>query len=428
MADDVARERALVQAGWELAGLLGQLDAGKARKMLAGRWDAERARAAATLGQLKTGNKVGKRDLATYTKPSVQARFRRTLDYVQPGERVFEIGPGRGWLAGLILREGGAAAYRGTDLKASNLPASQQLFDLNGLADRAELAERDLYDLTRAELEEFGADLVVCCEVIEHVPDPELAVKALAAALPADADLLLSVPLLGRLEGVWEHFAIFDTARARAIVEQSGLTVHAVDVVDNMWVFVLASHDPGPSARADRAAAAPLEGLAAVVPDSGAPRTVRNLTLADLAVGPSAERHRLARHRVELGGDGVRCELTAKRSRRSNEPSYGGVRLPVSSPRGIRLQLAFDDIDAVTMFYVDAYAGQKRVSRWRWDPVAKPLRESPATFVLRPGRYDKFRRTEVGPIESADAFDIVVAVKPGASARFRLTRAGVIGS
>lgn len=421
--DDVSRERYLVQAGWDLVDVLGQLDTTRARKLLAGRWEATRERAADTLNPLIAGDLVGRHELKTYRKPSVQARFRRTLDYVRPGDRVFEIGPGRGYLAGLLLRDGAVAAYHGAELLESNVAATRELLELNGLAARATVSQCDLYDLSYGQVAGFGADLVVCCEVIEHVPDPEQALKILAAALPPKAELLISVPLHGRLEDVWGHLAIFDTARIRDMIVGSGLTAHAVEVVDSTWVFVLASHDPKASPRAAQAHQRGAHTLG--LSHTGAPRAVRRLPLDTQGIDRSPHRHGLAYHRVERGVDEIICEVTAKPTVKKGVP-HGGVRFPVTGARGMRLELAVDGLDDVVKVHLDAYAGRERVGRWSWDPAVSRPTKSPATFVLRPGRRGHFQPIKLGELTSADAYDLRVSLRPGATARLRISRVGVI--
>jgi 2-polyprenyl-3-methyl-5-hydroxy-6-metoxy-1,4-benzoquinol methylase len=422
---DLARERALVRAGWELVELLGRLDMRTARKLLAPRWAADRARAAASLAPLKIGETFGEQIRKISESPSVLTRFLRTVDLVQPGDRVFEIGPGRGYLAGLVLRDGNAGAYRGIDIDERNLVSTRDVFELNGVADRGEVADGDLRELTRSDLERFGTDLLVCCEVIEHVPEPERAVKILADALPPGAELLISVPLLGRAEHVWGHVSIFNTARIRDVVEGAGLVVHAVDVVDNTWIFVLASHEAGPSARAARAAAIAVETLAGALPDNGSPRSVRAVTFDEREIRPSGSDRGLAHHHIELVKSSVRCELTAKHRRWSSAPSYGGLRFPVTSPRGLRLQLTLDDTEQVTAFYVDGYAGAKRVARWMWEPAVRQPARTPPTFVLRPGVSEDYFRatTKLGDLTAIDAFDVYAAVPPGSSAKFQVRAA-----
>ena len=289
---------------------------------------------------------------------------------------------------------------------------------------RATLGRCDLYELSYGQVAGFGADLVVCCEVIEHVPDPELALKTLAAALPPKTELLISVPLHGRLEDVWGHLAIFDTTRIRDMVAGSGLHTHAVEVVDSTWVFVLASHNPEPSPRAIQAhqRAVPSD---ATPTHQGAPRAVRDLPLDTPAIGLSPRKEGVARHRVERLGDELVCELTAKAKIRKGV-AYGGLRFPVTGARGARLQLGVDGLDDVVKVHLDAYAGENRVGRWTWDPAVSRPAKARATFVLRPGRRGHFRPVKLGDLASADAFDLVMSLRPGATARLRISRLGLI--
>ncbi|WP_028846043.1 MULTISPECIES: class I SAM-dependent methyltransferase [Thermocrispum] len=425
MAEDAAAmEKALVRAGWELVDVLGALGAGQSQRLFERRWTAERDRAERDLTPLKTGPSISGATERLYRSPANWTRFRRTIDFVRPGERLFEIGLGRGYLAGIFLRDGQVGAYHGIDLEPDNVSATRETLELNGLADRAEVRQGDLYDLTRDEVAEFGADLVVCCEVIEHVPDPEAAVKTLAAALPDDADLLISVPLLGRLENVWGHVALFDAQRIRAMVEGAGLTTHLVDVVDNTWAFVLASHRQGPNARAAAAAAASTDPWADVPADPELPRALRRVDL-ELAV-PSRWNRRLAHSEVRVQDGAVLCSFTGE-DRSDGPGQYGGAAIPVADSLGIRLELALDDIDDVEVFYVDAYAESKRVARWKWEPGARRPRSNPATFVLRKGRKGlNFVPLHVDDLSSADTYEVFARIKPGSSVQFRITRAAVL--
>lgn len=426
MADKYAgHEQALVRAGWELVDVLGRLGTGPALRAFEARWTAERARAAESLQLLKTGPGVPDGIRAMYEGPSNWTRFRRTLDFVRPGERLFEIGLGRGYLAGMFLRDGQLAAYRGIDLEADNVESTRETLQLNGLADRAEVSQGDLYDLKLADVERFGADLVVCCEVIEHVPDPEAAVKALADALPQGADLLISVPLLGRLEGVWGHLALFDAQRVRSMVTGAGLVPHVVDVVDNTWVFVLASKDEGPSGRAAAATEGPVDLWGDAPVDPQLPRKLRSMDLSTAI--PSRWTKRLASSQVTVQDGGLLCEFTGEPADEAASGQYGGAQLPVTEPLGIRLELGLDDIESIHAFYVDAYAGAKRVARWKWEPAKRRPRSNPATFVMRQGSRGKnFVPVHVDDLRSADAFEVFARIEPATHARFRITRASLL--
>lgn len=377
----------------------------------------------------KIGERMRPATLRIYQRPGNQARFRRTLDYVRSGDRVFEIGLGRGYFSGLLVRDGDIAAHRGVDLVETNVLAAQELLELNGLAERSELSTGDLYDLTSDEVEGFGATLVTCCEVIEHVPDPEGALRTLAAALPKEAELLVSVPLLGRLERVWGHISIFDHERARAMVENAGLIVHSAEVVFGTWIFILASHDPEPSTRAASTLARKTRATSwpVVVPGQGlfrrrpptAPRSTRTVKLATADLQPVGGSGLVGEdvRRTDKGRVSVRLEAAAGRS-----AGVGGVRFTVGASRGVRLELALDDVAAVRRISVNALRDGQRVGRWtaragRLQHVKK------VTASLRPGvRGPRFQAAAGTNFDSADAYEVVATVDPGSSAKIRLTR------
>jgi 2-polyprenyl-3-methyl-5-hydroxy-6-metoxy-1,4-benzoquinol methylase len=97
---------------------------------------------------------------------------------------IFEIGCGEGNLSIRMAQRG--KRVRGIDLEESVIAQARDK------ALRANVSipfsARDLFSLTEAD----AAELVVCCEVLEHVPDPDIALDILAGL--ARKWLLLSVP------------------------------------------------------------------------------------------------------------------------------------------------------------------------------------------------------------------------------------------
>lgn len=421
-------ERGLVRRGWEFIDLLERVGGAKGRHQFAARWEAERARARDSFQPLILGNLCGSSYRRIYEGPSNLTRFRRTLDYVTAGERVFDIGLGKGYLPGIMLRDGRLDAYRGIDLEESNVAATRQLLELNGLAERGTVDLGDLYEVTQAEVAQFGADLVVCCEVIEHVPDPEQAVQALADALPPGADLLISVPLLGQLEAVWGHLNIFDAARARAMVENAGLTVHHVDPVDNVWTFVLASKSSGPSPRAARAEAALVDVTADAPMTPGLPRSFERINLADVGVEPSGWLKRLTSSHMAIVDGGVELDAVAKPDPDSSgHAAYAGIRLPLQSARGLRFELEVKAAERVKAIYVDFSADGTRVGRWKWDGSRVPIEPKRKTHVLRPGKPSvNFTTTNSGDLITATAVDVFAQLDHGGSVKLRLNRAAIL--
>jgi 2-polyprenyl-3-methyl-5-hydroxy-6-metoxy-1,4-benzoquinol methylase len=97
----------------------------------------------------------------------------------------YEIGCGEGHLSLRLLQAG--LAVRGSDLETSVVEEANRHVQAAGFDPT--FTARDLYALTP---EETGADLLVCCEVLEHLPDAETAVDVLARL--ARGHLLASVP------------------------------------------------------------------------------------------------------------------------------------------------------------------------------------------------------------------------------------------
>ncbi len=423
MTDDVVRERALVRSGWELVDTLNHLGPSRSRQLFRHRWDAEAARATANMPTLEPGI-VDNRFQRAYESPTNRVRFQHTLDHLLAGDRIFDIGLGRGYMGGVLVRDDRVTSYRGIDLVESNVRSTRRVLHKLEAGDSAHVDVGDLYDLTRDDVENSGADLVICCEVIEHVPDPEAAMKTLAAALPTGSELLFSVPLLGRLEAVWGHVAFFDAARVHAMTKDAGLIAHEVTPVANTWAFVLASADPKPSPRASAAADAYASSAPDLTPQN-APTATESIDLTSIDVS-AARHHQLDDHAIDIRDGVVHCALKADQGS-DDAASSGGIRLPVSRPRGVRVEIELEPLDAVRGLTIDAYDRSSRVARWAWDPAEKPSSRKLVTAALRPGRHgDRFVPRDVGKIHDADTLEIVAEVAPGSEVNLRLHRADIM--
>lgn len=100
-------------------------------------------------------------------------------------QSAFEIGCGEGELSLRLLGRG--VAVRGCDLEAASVDEANARSRASGHGTR--FAVRSIYDLADGEI---VADLLVCCEVLEHLPDPRLGLERLAAQHAGH--VLLSVP------------------------------------------------------------------------------------------------------------------------------------------------------------------------------------------------------------------------------------------
>jgi SAM-dependent methyltransferase len=151
-----------------------------------------------------------------------RAKYRILLGWVgarvRAGGTVLNVGCGSGVLNGLVATAAGPAVQvlacdpdpRAVRLARASAPAGCAVA-CAGIADLGELGWR--------------GDVVLACDVLEHVADDRAAMRALAAATRPRGRLLLSVPALPQLYGFHDerlgHFRRYTRASLRAVAEGS---------------------------------------------------------------------------------------------------------------------------------------------------------------------------------------------------------------
>jgi SAM-dependent methyltransferase len=131
--------------------------------------------------------------------------FMKTILHVvqrtAPGS-IHEIGCGEGHILGVLARNG--YRVRGCDLSETSMAVAKEESERHGLD--IPLQRKNIYDL---DAETDRAETVLCCEVLEHLTDPEMALQKLIAI--TEKDLVLSVPrepiwhLLNMARGKYWH-------------------------------------------------------------------------------------------------------------------------------------------------------------------------------------------------------------------------------
>lgn len=110
-----------------------------------------------------------------------------------------EVGCGEGQISGLLANNG--LKVRGCDISEESLAVARIEAARHGL--EIPFKKHSIYDLN---IDDDAADLVLCCEVLEHLPDPELALRNLV--LITREKLIVSVPR----EPIWH---LMNMARGR---------------------------------------------------------------------------------------------------------------------------------------------------------------------------------------------------------------------
>lgn len=98
---------------------------------------------------------------------------------------VFEVGCGEGHILGLLAIHG--LKPRGCDISESSLAVASQEIEQRSLT--IPVQNKDIYTLSP---EQDSCDTVVCCEVLEHLTDPDKALDKLLSI--TKKDLIVSVP------------------------------------------------------------------------------------------------------------------------------------------------------------------------------------------------------------------------------------------
>ena len=135
---------------------------------------------------------------------------------------VLEIGPGHGLLGHTVLRYRPAIMYVGLDISGPALDYVHTAFNVWGHGDSYKLIEGDATDLAAADIP-LEVDALVCCEVLEHVDEPERMLAAIRNRLATDGLGFLST--VANLEAI-DHVYLFDNPEhIRQTIEAAGLTI-----------------------------------------------------------------------------------------------------------------------------------------------------------------------------------------------------------
>lgn len=431
MVDDasqltVLRDR-LVEAGWQRVELLERMDHSLGNRVTEPDLAAHAAHAAENLEPLERWRGVHELTYSTYLGAPNQVRMRRVLDVLVPGERIVDVGIGFGYLTAVVMRTGLVEHYTGIDLRQRYVGSTIEALRHHGLPlEDVHLEVLSLYDITPEWMGEQRPTLVTLFEVLEHVPDVARALQVLGDAIADGVSVLFTVPMLGRLEGVWGHASVFDRDRVTALCQSAGLTIQYVEPLYNHWIFVLATKGPGIPEHLSRLARAP--EVRPQLPPRG-----YVFEPVPLDEDLDAHRRRDDRHtgetELESVDGGVRARVTG--GRRLRRKAEGGLGFPVRAPQLVRLQAAYEDPEAIAAVWLDAYDGEgARVGQWRWTFTPRGrARERPITHVIKATSGGRFKPIGTIDMEAAQWMELGIELKDGAQgAAVRLLRAAYIGA
>jgi 2-polyprenyl-3-methyl-5-hydroxy-6-metoxy-1,4-benzoquinol methylase len=394
-----------VRQGFDALEGLERLDPGTARRLFKDRLEAEARRAADTVPVLPKPPKMSDFNYGIMTGETNHTRVSRVLDFVDPEDRILEIGVGHGYMTGMLVRETALGSYTGIDIKEGQLATARAMAELHRTRSvPIHLEVRSVYDLTPEWVAEHEPDLVLILEVLEHLPDAEKALATLADCVREDAAILFSVPTHGRLEIVWGHLSIFDAERVRAMCTQAGLVAQHVEVVQDQWVFVLATKSRSVPRRlldVIRRPSTPPPPTAPVVREF-VPVPMDSVTPSSRASAGTVVEH--------VGDNGVR--VTSGKSRAFGRKKAAAVQFPVAGDERLRLEFSSETPGNVKTVQVNlrAPSGTSTV-QWIWN-CSKETAARKRTFSLRPGKKTgPFKPYGVAKLGRADTGEVVVEAR-----------------
>jgi ubiquinone/menaquinone biosynthesis C-methylase UbiE len=105
---------------------------------------------------------------------------------------VADIGCGSGAMLCEVLRTKPDWDGVGIDISNASINYSRKLAELKGVSDRATFQTADITDLP---FHNSSVDLLIASEIIEHLPDPQLALSEIARVLVPGGFLALTIPI-----------------------------------------------------------------------------------------------------------------------------------------------------------------------------------------------------------------------------------------
>ncbi|WP_169746354.1 class I SAM-dependent methyltransferase [Sphingomonas changbaiensis] len=136
-----------------------------------------------------------------------------------------EIGPGHGLAVFFAAQHPHVRSVAAWDVSATSLAETRKALDTLGVSKPVDLTEVDI--LSAAEPDQ-QYDLIVISEVLEHLEQPQTAVRFLKTALKPGGRLFVNVPINSPSP---DHIYLFSTPdEVSALVEAAGLTIEASEL------------------------------------------------------------------------------------------------------------------------------------------------------------------------------------------------------
>jgi len=146
------------------------------------------------------------------------------LHQVQDGSLVVEVGCGHGVYLSQTLKRYSRTTGIGLDISQGSLETTRQILAHCGIQLwRTQLSIADVRE--ELPVDDSAAGTVICCEVLEHLPNPRQALDEIRRIAAPDATLMISAAV--RMESI-DHLYLFRShLEVRQMIESAGLRIHS---------------------------------------------------------------------------------------------------------------------------------------------------------------------------------------------------------
>lgn len=140
------------------------------------------------------------------------------VDSLQPGYRYLEIGPGHGLYLATVAKQSACSLAEAWDVSAESLIQTESSIERLNVTRPVKLVQRDVQAGSKDQAaEQF--DVIVICEVLEHLEQPGLVLENLRSFLAPGGKILINVPInspapdhIFQLESMNDVVALVETA------------------------------------------------------------------------------------------------------------------------------------------------------------------------------------------------------------------------
>ncbi len=192
------------------------------------------------------GFEAGKKQLKYHTKnpiynylvngfnSTVKSYFENVKDIEKP-KRILEIGVGEGQITELCLSVFPDATFIAADIAKGILDVAQE--NLSAYSDRVSF---EVQDITKLTFDDNSFDMVICCEVLEHVPGPRVGMAELSRVLKPGGHAVLSVPNepLWRVLNMARGYYWKDFGNTPGHVNHWSTSAFRKDIVDHNFMVI----------------------------------------------------------------------------------------------------------------------------------------------------------------------------------------------